>query len=119
LSDILREQVDRGAALLLSSHQLDLVADVCSAVVIVDRGRIVLRGEVAALRAASPTRYVEVEFEEAVQWDAGRDSEVTAGGRRHRVAVEAGTDADRLLADARSLAPVVGYSFLPPDLSEV
>ncbi|HSP02328.1 MAG TPA: ATP-binding cassette domain-containing protein [Acidimicrobiales bacterium] len=119
LSDILREQVDRGAALLLSSHQLDLVADVCSAVVIVDRGRIVLRGEVAALRAASPTRYVEVEFEEAVRWDAGRDSEVTAGGRRHRVAVEAGTDADRLLADARSLAPVVGYSFLPPDLSEV
>ena len=119
LSDILREQVDRGAALLLSSHQLDLVADVCSAVVIVDRGRIVLRGEVAALRAASPTRYVEVEFEEAVQWDAGRDSEVSAGGRRHRVAVEAGTDADRLLADARSLAPVVGYSFLPPDLSEV
>ena len=119
LSDILREQVDRGAALLLSSHQLDLVADVCSAVVIVDRGRIVLRGEVAALRAASPTRYVEVEFEEAVRWDAGRDSEVTAGGRRHRVAVEAGTDADRLLADARSLAPVVGYSFLPPDLPEV
>ena len=119
LSDILREQVDRGAALLLSSHQLDLVADVCSAVVIVDRGRIVLRGDVAALRAASPTRYVEVEFADAVAWNPGRDSQVSAGGRRHRIAVEAGADADRLIEEARSLAPVVGYSFLPPDLSEV
>ena len=36
LSDILRERVADGAALLLSSHQLDLVADVCSSVVIVD-----------------------------------------------------------------------------------
>ena len=119
LSDILREQVDRGAALLLSSHQLDLVADVCSAVVIVDRGRIVLRGEVAALRAASPTRYVEVEFADAVAWEPGRASDVSAGGRRHRIAVDASTDADRLIEEARSLAPVVGYSFLPPDLSEV
>ncbi|MCO8126723.1 ATP-binding cassette domain-containing protein [Acidimicrobiia bacterium EGI L10123] len=119
LSDILREQVDRGAALLLSSHQLDLVADVCSAVVIVDRGRIVLRGDVAALRAASPTRYVEVEFADAVAWNPGRPSDVSAGGRRHRIAVEAGSDADRLIEEARSLGPVVGYSFLPPDLSEV
>ncbi|HEX5367131.1 MAG TPA: ATP-binding cassette domain-containing protein, partial [Acidimicrobiales bacterium] len=54
LSDVLREQVARGAALLLSSHQLDLVADVCGAVVIVDRGRVVLRGDVAEVRVASP-----------------------------------------------------------------
>lgn len=119
LSDILRAQVNRGAALLLSSHQLDLVADVCTAVVIVDRGRVVLRGDVATLRAASPTRYVEVEFEDATSWDPGRPSEVGAGGRRHRVAIEAGEDADALIADARSVAPLIGYSFLPPDLSEV
>lgn len=119
LSDVLREQVDRGAALLLSSHQLDLVADVCSAVVIVDRGRVVLRGDVAALRAASATRYVEVEFEAPVDWRPGRDSEGSADGRRYRIAVEGDIEADRLIEEARSLAPVVGYSFLPPDLSEV
>ena len=119
LSDVLREQVDRGAALLLSSHQLDLVADVCSGVVIVDRGRVVLRGDVATLRAGSETRYVAVEFEQPVDWRPGPGSEVSAGGRRHRVTVATGADADRLIDEARARAPVVGYSFLPPDLSEV
>ena len=49
LSEILREQVAGGTALLLSSHQLDLVAGVCTAVVIVDHGRVVAEGSPAAL----------------------------------------------------------------------
>ncbi len=119
LSEVLREQVARGAALLLSSHQLDLVADVCSAVVIVDRGRVVLRGDVAELRAASTTRYVEVEFRAPTTWDPLHGRTTTVDGRRHRVAVDVDTDADALIADARTRGDVVGYSFTPPDLSEV
>lgn len=119
LSEVLREQVARGAALLLSSHQLDLVADVCSAVVIVDRGRVVLRGDVAELRAASTTRYVDVEFVVPTAWDPPQGDTDTADGRRHRVAVDVGTDADALIADARTRGDVVGFSFAPPDLSEV
>jgi ABC-2 type transport system ATP-binding protein len=67
LTEVLREQVANGVALLLSSHQLDLVADVCSAVVIVDRGRVVLQGDVQQLRAGSEQRIVEVEFASAVE----------------------------------------------------
>ncbi|MBK5223128.1 MAG: ATP-binding cassette domain-containing protein [Acidimicrobiia bacterium] len=119
LSDVLREQVERGAALLLSSHQLDLVADVCSAVVIVDRGRVVLRGDVAELRASSPTRLVQVEFASATAWQPDAPSEVSDDGRRHRVSVAAGTDPNGLITDAHSRGDVVAYSFAPPDLSEV
>jgi ABC-2 type transport system ATP-binding protein len=121
LSEVLREQVTRGAALLLSSHQLDLVADVCSAVVIVDRGQVVLRGDVVQLRASSATRYVEVEFAEptALDW-GGRDGMTVANdGRRHRLSVPVDTDPTGLIAEARSRGPLVGYSFAPPDLSEV
>lgn len=119
LSEVLREQVSRGAALLLSSHQLDLVAEVCSSVVIVDHGRVVLRGDVASLRAASRTRYVEVEFATPTTWAPGGTVSVTDAGRRHRVTVDVGTDAGPLLADARRQGELVGYSFAPPDLSEV
>ena len=119
LGDVLREQVSRGTALLLSSHQLDLVADVCSAVVIVDHGRVVLRGEVAELRAASPTRYVEVEFAVPTTWTL-TDVEVTTDDkRRYRAIVGVDTDAARLIALAQAQGPVVAYSFSPPDLSEV
>jgi len=119
LSDILREQVANGTALLLSSHQLDLVADVCSDVVIVDRGRVVLRGDVADLRGASAMRYAEVEFAAATSWPLERRVAVTEAGRRHRVEVDATTDVDALFADARRHGDVIGWSYSPPDLSEL
>ena len=118
LSEVLREQVANGVALLLSSHQLDLVAEVCSAVVIVDRGRVVLQGDVNELRASSAQRYVEVEFAgpmEAV-WP---DAVVTGGGRRHRINVPDTVDPTTLFDEARARGHLVGFSFAPPDLSEV
>ncbi len=119
LSAVLREQVARGAALLLSSHQLDLVADVCSAVVIVDHGRVVLRGDVADLRASSSTRYVDIEFSAPTEWNPANVTVTTTDSRRYRVIVDASADASGLIADARTLGEVVAYSFAPPDLSEV
>ena len=119
LNGILQAQVARGVALLLSSHQLDLVADLCSAVVIVDRGRVVLRGDVADLRAASPTRYLEVEFAVPTVWRPAVAGLTGDGERRYRAAVGAEHDVDALLADARSRGEVTAYSFAPPDLSEV
>lgn len=121
LGEVLQQQVARGVALLLSSHQLDLVADVCSSVVIVDHGAVVMRGDVAEIRAASPTRYVDIEFAGPTAFDpgAGASATVAGDGRRYRVAVPADADPRALIADAHTSGSVLGYSFAPPDLSEV
>ena len=42
MTDVLRERVRAGVAVVFSSHQLDLVEDLCEAVAIVNRGRLVL-----------------------------------------------------------------------------
>jgi ABC-2 type transport system ATP-binding protein len=121
LSDVLRQQVARGVALLLSSHQLDLVADVCSSVVIVERGAVVMRGDVAEIRAASPTRYVDIEFAGPTTFDARAHAALNMDGdrRRYRIAVHSDLDPSALIADAHASGPVLAYSFAPPDLSEV
>lgn len=119
LGEVLREQVERGTALLLSSHQLDLVADVCSAVVIVDHGRVVLRGDVAELRAASSTRYVDVEFATQTEWALTGVALTTDDKRRYRAIVDRTADGGSLIAAAHAHGEVVAYSFAPPDLSEV
>ncbi|MPY94139.1 MAG: ATP-binding cassette domain-containing protein [Acidimicrobiia bacterium] len=120
LSGILREQVAAGAALLLSSHQLDLVSDVASQVVIVDHGRVVLRGDVAELQAASTVRYVDVQFAKPTEWrPEGAATAVAGDARRHRVAVRVDADPVALLGDAQRQGDVVSWSFAPPDLSEV
>lgn len=119
LGAILEEQVERGAALLLSSHQLDLVADSCTAVVIVDRGRVVLRGDVASLRAASPTRYVDVEFAAPTAWRPSGVELSTGDQRRYRARLTRSDDGDALIAAARAHGDVIAYSLATPDLSEV
>ncbi len=122
LAEVLREQVDQGTALLLSSHQLDLVAEVCSAVVIVDHGQVVLRGDVAELRAASEVRYVDVEFATTTTWPPGGPVDrmaIDGDGRRHRISVGTSIDAQRIVEDAHRVGEVISYSFAPPDLSEV
>jgi ABC-2 type transport system ATP-binding protein len=119
LSGILTEQVDRGGALLLSSHQLDLVADACTAVVIVDRGRVVLRGDVASLRAASPTRYVDVEFAAPTPWSPPATAVTTTDRRRYRARLSQSDDGNALIAAARAHGELIAFSLSTPDLSEV
>ena len=63
MAEALRELAARGAAIVFSSHQLDLVEDVCQDVVIVDRGRDVLSGDVAGLRNRSDVRHLEIEVD--------------------------------------------------------
>lgn len=118
LSEILIERVGAGAALLLSSHQLDLVADVCSAVVIVDEGRVVLHGPVDEIRTGSEDRYLEVEFADASDWtpDVGT---VTRTGRRVEVRTDRSVDPTRILDDARAHGQVQSFRYAPPDLSQV
>jgi ABC-2 type transport system ATP-binding protein len=49
-----------GTAVVFSSHQLDVVEDLCRDVVILHRGRVALEGRVRELRAGSSVRYLDV-----------------------------------------------------------
>jgi ABC-2 type transport system ATP-binding protein len=44
LSQVIRDEADRGVAVVFSSHQLDLVESVCDDVAIIDQGRVLLTG---------------------------------------------------------------------------
>src|SRR5206468_6012663 len=60
LSQVLQERVAAGVTVLFSSHQLDLVEDLCESVAIVDHGRLVLSGRVEELKRASGRRQLRV-----------------------------------------------------------
>ena len=62
MSALLAELAAARATVLFSSHQLDLVEDICEDVVIIDAGRIVRAGDLAELRAAVPQRFVSVRY---------------------------------------------------------
>ncbi|MEE8337781.1 MAG: ATP-binding cassette domain-containing protein [Dehalococcoidia bacterium] len=122
LGELVTEQAQRGAAVVFSSHHLDLVEGLCEDVVIIHRGKIVLEGAVSALKAAADRRHVEIEVPGS-NGDWLRDGEgfevVERRGDRVRLVVDRDADIESLLALARSAGTVTHFSFEPPRLSEL
>ncbi len=55
MRDVLREEADRGAAILFSTHTLDIAERMCDRVAIIDQGRLIALGTVDALRHTHAT----------------------------------------------------------------
>ena len=104
---------------LFSSHQLELVEELCRDAVIVADGRCVAAGDVAELRARSPHRTVQITFTEPVGGTAerGRWSAPTAAASS---SLSTTTSASTRPWPRRApTAPVEAFSYAPPDLSDL
>jgi ABC-2 type transport system ATP-binding protein len=78
LADVLlREARERGAAVVFSSHQLELVERLCDEVVLIEKGRVVARGTIGELRASRARNLWEV----AVAGEPGSWWDVLSGVR--------------------------------------
>ena len=122
MTAILRERAAAGVGVVFSSHQLDLVEDVCEDVVIINHGRIVAAGAIDDLRAGSSRRHLEVDVTgNRNAWLDGR-ADLTVAERRDdfaRLLVPADVDLTAVLAAASAAGPVTRFSFQPPTLSEI
>jgi len=120
LAGMLAGLASSGVAVMFSSHQLDLVEDVCQDVVIIDEGRIVLSGAVEELKASSTQRslYVTVDGNQWVPDVAGVTVVPKQEGRA-KVLVDASVDLNDLLELAKRAGEVTRFSFEPPSLSDL
>ena len=122
LAGLLRDEAERGAAVLFSSHQLDLVEDICEDVAIVHHGRVVVRGTLDALRRQSRHRRIELQLDGAPpQWlphVAGVELVHRHDGSL-RLAAERDVDPELVVAEAGRAAQVVGFSYGPPSLTDL
>jgi len=122
LADVLRNEAARGAAVLFSSHQLDLVEEICEEVVIIDHGSIVAEGELDALRRASARRRIALQLEGAPSDWLPDVAGVQLLARRKgdlRLAVGRDVDPKHVLAAAERVASVVEFRYGPPTLDEL
>jgi ABC-2 type transport system ATP-binding protein len=120
LAELLVQTAAMGVAVLFSSHQLDLVEDVCQDVVIIDHGRIVLAGVVEELKAASTRRSLEVTVGGEPWVPVLPEGTITSKqDGRVRVLVDAAVDLDEVLAGARRAGEVTSFSFEPPSLTDL
>ena len=119
MSAVLRERADAGVTVLFSSHQLELVEELCDDVVIVAGGRARLQGTLQEARDAAQHRNVELRLRDGTQVPVPDGAELVEsrdGLVRLRVPID--TDVRQLLASLPDV-PIEHLSFAAPRLTEV
>ena len=119
---VLIDQAAAGCCVLLSSHQLDQVEDLCDQVTIIDHGRLVVSGTVDELETSGDRRLVvRVEGDRAADWahqlPGVTVSELSAGAVR--LVLDASVDSDDVLRAAMRAGRVTEFSLERRRLSEV
>ena len=121
LAEVLRGEAARGAAVLFSSHQLELVEDICEEVAIIDHGHIVATGDVDALRRTSKQRRIGSSSKERLRIGSPTSPASSSSGAATATCNCRSRDVDpaQVLAAAEQAARVVEFSYGPPSLAEL
>ncbi|MEM8746144.1 MAG: ATP-binding cassette domain-containing protein [Actinomycetota bacterium] len=135
LREIIVEQTERGTAVVFSSHQLDLVQDLCRHVTIIDHGRTIADGDVDDIRAGSQRRHLRIEWADPSPatdaWQplidhaapSAADGNALAGGdgtlrRTTHAVLDADADPAALMSSASRAGRVASFRFEPPSLDD-
>ena len=122
LSVALAERAAAGRTVLFSSHQLDLVQDLCESIVMLSSGRTVLEGRVADLRASSGRRQLRLTLTATGRGWLDAFPEVTVVEDRAddlRLDLPPGTDPLAVLDAARAAGDVSDFGLDLPTLSQL
>jgi ABC-2 type transport system ATP-binding protein len=120
LSDVITAHTRDGGNLLFSSHQLELVEDLCETITLLHHGRVVLHGDLHALKAESPNRWLRVDVAVEPSWidpSVCTIASVDAAGTRLRL--EPHADPGAVLDAIRAHRRVDDFGVEAPSLSEL
>jgi ABC-2 type transport system ATP-binding protein len=119
MADTLVRLTEAGSAVVFSSHQLDVVEDLCRDVVILHRGRVALEGRVRELRAGSHVRYLDVLGPQSGWLESLKAGEIVQRDGGHvRVRFTEPVDVAALAA-SMAQEEITQLVIEPPPLSEV
>jgi ABC-2 type transport system ATP-binding protein len=118
------EMRDRGKTLIFSTHQMEMVEEVCDAVAIIDRGRLVANGPTPEVRRSIGKRMVRlgVAGDPALPWLAELDGvRVVRNGRDYSdLQVAADRDPESILAEAlRRGERITHFEIADPSLEHI
>jgi ABC-2 type transport system ATP-binding protein len=122
IGEVLVQQARAGCCVLLSSHRLDLVEDLCDSVTIIDHGRLVVSGSVNELASGGPRSLVVRVMGDRDGACARRLPGVTVSELDRgavRLVLDESVDSQAVLAAAMAAGRVTEFAFSRRRLSEV
>lgn len=119
MKEILREQKERGAAVVFSTHQMPDVEELCERVLLINDGQTLLHGRLAELKRARGTRSVRVTAQRQPESIPGIvDTEFRNGSFEYLLGE--GTKPDEVLRSFLDAGiPVERYEVALPSLNQI
>jgi ABC-2 type transport system ATP-binding protein len=121
LGQLLQELAAEGRAVLFSSHQLDLVEDLCEDVVTIDHGRVVLAGTLEGLREAACQRRLTIQVAGAAPawWQELSGVEGAAVDGAVDLLIDRDADLPAIVARAAAAGSIRRLEYGPPGLTDL
>ncbi len=119
VKDLLREQREKGVTIVLCSHQMNLVEELCDRIVLIDHGKVVLYGQLADIRKRFSANAVMVQTAAELPSLTGVES-VTPHNGSVMLNLSKGTNPQSLLqALVAKNVPVERFEIAMPTLDEI
>ena len=121
VKDIILQRKREGMTIIYSTHLMEYAEKTVDSLVMIDKGRKVLDGTLAAIKAEYGQKFVKVQYEGDARFVAGlpyvrscRDS-----GREMEVELEDLSKRERLLRDLLGKVAVIGFQLSEPSLQNI
>ncbi|MCY0865009.1 MAG: ATP-binding cassette domain-containing protein, partial [Sulfobacillus sp.] len=125
MKDVIREIRGQGTTVLLSSHTMEFIEDLCQGVTVIQAGRAVAHGTLETVRQSLGYRVLKIawgdlDVERLKDWErARRLTPEKVDGRERWYRLSETLDSQTLLSEVGSIGDVRFYSVGPPDLEDV
>ncbi len=121
LKDLILEQKARGATVVLSTHRMDQVEQMCESICLIHQGQAVLTGKLDEIRASYGKSTVRLDYDGDASALAGLEGvrEVRDSGRSASLLMDPTTDAQMVLRQLLDRVTVRGFSLEEPSVEDI
>jgi ABC-2 type transport system ATP-binding protein len=121
LKDVLLDLKAKGKTILFSTHQMDTVEKLCDDICLIDRGRLVLAGNLKQIKAQHGKNNVQIEYEG--DGDFLQKSQLVGSynnyGNYVEVCLAPGADSQQLLRAVAERSRISKFELMEPSLEEI
>jgi len=120
LQDTLLELKAQGKAILFSTHRMDQVEKLCDSIALINRGNLVLGGNLREIKRGYKRDRLVMEFEgDASFLNSTEIAEAKNYSGHAEIRLKDGADAQKLLAEAAAGAKIFRFELVEPSLEEI
>jgi ABC-2 type transport system ATP-binding protein len=122
IKDVIRELHQQGKSIIFSTHRMEQVEEICEDIVLIDKGRKVLEGNVANIKNTFKENIFRVEFDGQLPNDISREAfEVVEDNESHLlIKVKEGQNSNELLRTLIDRNIIIkSYQEVLPTINEI